>query len=69
MWEGKPMEDMTMGFNKLDLKTWERSQMFYYFSKMAPTRYSITVDVDVTDLMDNLKRKVKDINRFIQEPF
>lgn len=57
MWEGKPMEDMTMGFNKLDLKTWERSQMFYYFSKMAPTGYSITVDVDVTDLMDNLKRK------------
>ena len=29
--------------------------MFYYFSKMAPTGYSITVDLDVTRLLETLK--------------
>ena len=29
--------------------------MFYYFSKMAPTGYSLTVDVDVTRLRTVLK--------------
>lgn len=30
--------------------------MFYYFSKMAPTGYSITVNVDVTELRQAVKR-------------
>lgn len=32
-----------MNFYPIDLKTWPRAQMFYYFSQMAPTGYSITV--------------------------
>lgn len=35
-------------FTPLDLQTWKRGQMFYYFAKMAPTGYSLTVDVDIT---------------------
>lgn len=35
-------------FTPLDLRTWKRGQMFYYFAKMAPTGYSLTVDVDIT---------------------
>ena len=39
-------------FTPIDLRTWKRGQMFYYFSKMAPTRYSITVDVDITRMKE-----------------
>ena len=39
-----------MKFTPIDLRTWPRGQMFYYFSKMAPTGYSITVNMDVTEL-------------------
>lgn len=39
-----------MNFTPIDLRSWPRGQMFYYFSKMAPTGYSITVNMDVTEL-------------------
>ena len=38
-------------FSPLDLRTWKRGQMFYYFAKMAPTGYSLTVDVDITRML------------------
>ena len=44
-----------MNFYPIDLKTWPRAQMFYYFSQMAPTGYSITVDMDVTSLLETLQ--------------
>ncbi len=46
-----------MVFTPIDLKAWPRGQMFWYFSQMAPTGYSITVDVDVTGLRQALKAK------------
>ena len=42
-------------FTPIDLAQWPRGQMFYYFSKMAPTGYSLTVDLDATDLYRTLK--------------
>lgn len=42
-------------FTPLDLRTWPRGQMFYYFAKMAPTGYSLTVDLDVTHMRAVLK--------------
>lgn len=42
-------------FTEIDLRTWNRGEMFYYFSKMAPTGYSLTTDVDVTRLRKLLK--------------
>ena len=44
-------------FTPIDLSTWPRTQIFYYFSKMAPTGYSITVDVDITKMRSTLKNK------------
>ena len=44
-----------MVFTPLDLQSWPRGQMFYYFSKMAPTGYSMTVNVDVTELRQFVK--------------
>lgn len=46
-----------VGFTPLDPQTWERGQTFYYFSKIAPTGYSITVDVDITNMLAVLKAK------------
>ena len=44
-------------FTPLALQSWKRGQMFYYFSKMAPTGYSLTVKVDVTDMKAALDAK------------
>lgn len=42
-------------FIPLDFAAWKRREQFYYFSKMAPTGYSLTVEVDITDLLTTLK--------------
>ncbi|MDY2558471.1 MAG: CatA-like O-acetyltransferase [Candidatus Faecousia sp.] len=44
-----------MNFTPIDLQTWPRGQMFYYFSQMAPAGYSMTVQVDVTALRKTLR--------------
>ena len=44
-----------MKFTPIDLQSWPRGQMFYYFSKMAPTGYSMTFNMDVTCLRHTLK--------------
>ena len=50
-------EMITLKFTPIDLKNWPRGQMFYYFSKMAPTGYSLTVNMDVTELRRTLKKR------------
>lgn len=35
-------------FTPIDFAAWPRRETFYYFSKMAPTGYSLTVDLDAT---------------------
>lgn len=37
-------------FTPLNLQTWKRGEMFFYFSKMAPTGYSLTVDLDISKM-------------------
>ena len=44
-----------MRFTPIDLRTWPRGQMFYYFSKIAPTGYSLTVQTDVTAMRKTVK--------------
>ena len=44
-----------MIFTPIDLQSWPRGQMFWYFSQMAPTGYSITVNMDVTRFREILK--------------
>jgi len=46
-----------MTFMPINLQTWSRGQMFYYYSKMAPTGYSLTVTVDITQMRAALKAK------------
>lgn len=42
-------------FHKIDFNKWPRGPVFYYFSKMAPTAYSITIELEVTELLKKLK--------------
>lgn len=42
-------------FTPIDFAAWPRRETFYYFSKMAPTGYSLTVDLDATALHQTLK--------------
>lgn len=44
-------------FNKIDLTKWPRAEMFHYFSQMAPTGYSMTVDVDITNVIKEIRDK------------
>ncbi len=44
-----------MKFTTIDLQVWPRAPMFYYFSQMAPTGYSMTVNIDVTTLHKAVK--------------
>lgn len=47
--------DHQVNFIPLEINTWKRRELFYYFSKMAPTGFSLTVDLDVTNLRHTLK--------------
>jgi len=38
-------------FHEIDMTSWPRAQVFGYFSRMAPTGYSLSVRVDVTHLL------------------
>lgn len=44
-----------MKFTPIEWANWPRAQIFHYFSNMAPTGYSITVELDVTALRKTVK--------------
>lgn len=47
---------LNTNFNKINLDEWNRSQYFYYFTKMLPTGYSISVNIDITNTYNMIKR-------------
>lgn len=49
----------TLDFTPIDLCKWSRGETFWYFSKAAPTGYSVTVDVDITHMLGVLKSSGK----------
>lgn len=46
-------------FYPLDFDNWDRKRYFYYFTKMLPTGYSLSVEVDITKTYDLLKKTRK----------
>lgn len=46
-----------MKFTPINFDQWPRREIFYYYSKMAPTGYSLTVNIDVTKLLPRIKDK------------
>ena len=50
---------LNKNFKKIDLNNWDRSQYFYYFTKMLPTGYCISVDIDITNTYAKIKNNNK----------
>lgn len=44
-------------FTPIEMEKWERREVFRYFSQMAPTGYSLTVEVDITQLRQHLRER------------
>lgn len=42
-------------FTPIDLRSWSRGEVFWYFSRMAPTEYSMTVKLDITHMKASLE--------------
>lgn len=52
-------------FTPIELSIYERGETFWYFSKAAPTGYSVTVDIDVTHMLAVLKAAKKSFSPLI----
>lgn len=50
---------MNHEFHPIDRNAWSRMPYFYYFTKMLPTGYSLTVEVDITNTYHTVKREGK----------
>ncbi|WP_324823980.1 CatA-like O-acetyltransferase [Sinanaerobacter sp. ZZT-01] len=46
-----------INFYPIDMQKWPMMQAFHYYTQMAPTTYTINVDMDVTVLRNTLKEK------------
>lgn len=44
-------EPLNTAFTPIDQATWARREYFYYFTKMMPTGFSLTVNLDITKLL------------------
>lgn len=47
---------MDIEFTPYDTSSWSRFQTYWYFSQMAPTGYSLTVDIEISDFHRRLKQ-------------
>lgn len=50
---------LNTAFHTIDFDSWERKQYFYYFTKMLPTGYSISIEVDITSTYNIVKKRNK----------
>lgn len=50
------VQDINTNYKEIDLSQWNRREYFYYFTKMMPTGYSISVDVDITETYNAAKK-------------
>lgn len=44
-------------FHKIDLQNWERYTHFYYFSKMTNVGFDLTIEIDITNLLKETKKR------------
>ncbi|MHC1722827.1 MAG: CatA-like O-acetyltransferase [Aminipila sp.] len=47
---------MNTEFHPIDFNNWDRKQYFYYFTKMLPTGYSLSIEVDITNTYNLVKK-------------
>lgn len=46
-----------MSFQKINMKSWERKNEFFVFTKIMPSYFSLTVDIDITETFYKIKEK------------
>ena len=46
-----------MTFNKIDIKTWNRKEAYDHYLKAVPCTYSMTINLDITELISIVKRR------------
>ena len=57
---------MEIVFTPIETESWYLREIFYYFTKIASTTYSITSKVDVTNMIKTIKeRKLKFFPSFL----
>ena len=49
--------DYPAQFVPIDRETWPMAQSFYYYTQMAPTSYSVTVQLNITKMHDALRAR------------
>lgn len=55
---GNTMQNELMSqWKEIEFSTWKRREYFYYFTKMNPTAYSVTVQIEVTKLYSFIKKQ------------
>lgn len=47
---------LNTNFHKINFNEWQRSQYFYYFTKILPTGYNISVNIDITNTYNMIKK-------------
>ena len=56
---------MEIEFTPIETESWYPREIFHYFSKIAPTTYSITSKVDVTNMVKTIKEIKGSIIKFV----
>lgn len=51
------MSNINTAFHPIDFDNWDRKQYFYYFTKMLPTGYSISIEADITNTYEMIKKQ------------
>ncbi len=46
-----------MTFNKIDIQTWNRKEAYDHYLKAVPCTYSMTINLDITELISTVKRR------------
>lgn len=44
----RELKKLNTAFHRIDFEKWDRKPYFYYFTKLLPTGYSISTELDVT---------------------
>lgn len=55
----KGITSINTKFHSINFDTWDRKQYFYYFTKMLPTGYSLSIEVDITNTYNLIKKRNK----------
>lgn len=48
---------LNTAFHQINCEKWDRKPYFYYFTKMLPTGYSVSAEMDITNIYNRIKKQ------------